>query len=53
VIVGLYVRLKITETPDFQKVLERNERVRLPVVTVFKRIHRALVLGTLARWRPS
>jgi MFS family permease len=35
VIVGLYVRLKITETPDFQKVLEKNERVKVPVVTVF------------------
>jgi MFS family permease len=47
VIVGLYVRLKITETPDFQAALERNERVRLPVAAVF-RIPRALVLGTLA-----
>jgi MFS family permease len=48
VAVGLYVRLKITETPDFQKVLERNERVRLPVAVVFKSHPGALVLGTLA-----
>jgi metabolite-proton symporter len=48
VIVGLYVRLKITETPDFQKVLERNERVRLPVAAVFRDHPGALVLGTLA-----
>jgi len=48
VLVGLYVRLKITETPDFQKVLDRNERVRLPVVTVLRGHPRALVLGTLA-----
>jgi metabolite-proton symporter len=48
VLVGLYVRLKITETPDFQAVLDRNERVRLPVAAVFANHARALVLGTLA-----
>ena len=48
VVVGLYVRLKITETPDFQAVLDRNERVRLPVLTVLTGHTRALVLGTLA-----
>src|SRR5471032_205083 len=47
VIVGLYIRLKIHETPDFQKVLERNERVKVPVVTVFRDHGRVLVLGTL------
>jgi metabolite-proton symporter len=48
VLVGLYVRLKITETPDFQAVLDRNERVKLPVADVFANHTRALVLGTLA-----
>jgi metabolite-proton symporter len=48
VIVGLYVRLKITETPAFQAVLDRNERVRLPVLAVVQGHGRALVLGTLA-----
>lgn len=47
VIVGLYVRLKITETPAFQKVLENNERVKVPVVTVFRSHTKVLVLGTL------
>ncbi|WP_317205643.1 MFS transporter [Janthinobacterium sp.] len=47
VIVGLYVRLKITETPAFREVLEKNERVKLPVVTVFREHARVLVLGTL------
>jgi len=47
VAVGLYVRLKITETPDFQKVLDRNERVKVPAVAVFARHGRALVLGTM------
>src|SRR5471030_487249 len=47
VLVGLYVRLKITETPVFQAVLEKNERVKVPVMTVFRSHPRALVLGTL------
>ena len=47
VVVGLYVRLKITETPDFQKVLDHGERVAVPFVTVFRAHGRALVLGTL------
>jgi metabolite-proton symporter len=47
VIVGMYVRLRISETPAFRRVLENNERVRIPVVTVFTRHARALVLGTV------
>jgi len=47
VAVGLYVRLKITETPDFQKVLDRGERVKVPVLTVFREHLGPLVLGTL------
>ena len=47
VIVGLYVRLKITETPDFQKVIEKNEVVKLPVATVFRQHGRMLFLGTI------
>ena len=47
VLVGLYVRLKITETPDFQKVLDRNERIKVPALAVLKDHTRALVLGTV------
>jgi metabolite-proton symporter len=47
VIMGLYVRLKLTETPAFQRVLDKNERVKVPVLTVFREHGRALVLGTL------
>jgi len=47
VLVGLYVRLKITETPVFQAVLEKNERVKVPAMTVLRSHTRALVLGTL------
>ena len=45
--VGLYIRLKITETPDFQKVLDRRARVKVPVVAVLRDHRSALVLGTL------
>ncbi|MES2261506.1 MAG: MFS transporter [Pseudomonadota bacterium] len=47
VLVGLYVRLKITETPAFQAVLDKNERVKIPVVAVLRDHTRMLVLGTL------
>jgi metabolite-proton symporter len=45
--VGLYVRLKITETPAFRAVLERNERVKVPVLAVLRDHLRPLVLGTI------
>ncbi|HEX7982514.1 MAG TPA: MFS transporter [Duganella sp.] len=47
VVVGLYIRLKIHETPDFQKVLDKNERVKVPALTVLRDHRRVLVLGTL------
>jgi MFS family permease len=48
VLVGLYVRLTITETPVFQEALTRRERVKVPMWTVFSRHPRALVVGTLS-----
>jgi MFS family permease len=47
VFVGLWVRLKITETPEFKTAVERDERVRAPVVTLLVRHKAALILGTL------
>jgi metabolite-proton symporter len=46
--VGLYVRLKLTETPDFIKIIENNERVKLPVIVVFTKYTKAIILGTFA-----
>ncbi|WP_028919693.1 MFS transporter [Pseudoxanthomonas suwonensis] len=48
VLVGLWVRLRITETPAFQKTLEREERERLPMATVLGRHLGTLVIGTLS-----
>jgi metabolite-proton symporter len=47
VLLGLYVRLTITETPVFQESLQRAEQVGVPIVTVFRRHTRALVAGIL------
>ncbi len=46
VFVGLYVRLRISETPAFKQVLENDERVRIPLLTVFGRHFWLLILGT-------
>jgi metabolite-proton symporter len=45
--VGLYVRLKLVETPAFLEVMEKNERVSLPIKDVFSRYAVILLLGTL------
>ena len=46
VIIGLYVRLKITETPEFQKAIDKHERVQVPITQILKSHKRSLVLGT-------
>ncbi len=48
VLVGLYVRLNISETPAFRAVLERHERVKVPMLEVITRHPRALVLGAVS-----
>jgi metabolite-proton symporter len=47
VLVGLWVRLSLTETPAFQRALANQERVELPFADVVRNHPRALVLGTL------
>jgi metabolite-proton symporter len=47
VLVGLYVRLKITETPAFAAAMSRHERVAVPILTTVRHHAGALVLGTL------
>ncbi|MEO7774749.1 MAG: MFS transporter, partial [Steroidobacteraceae bacterium] len=46
VFVGLYVRLRLTETPAFREAIQRNQRVRMPMATVLSQHLRVLVLGT-------
>ncbi len=47
VLLGLYVRLTITETPVFREALARAEPVKLPLWTVFRDHTRALLAGIL------
>jgi len=47
VLLGLYVRLTITETPVFQAALQRSEQVGVPILTVLRRHTRALLAGIL------
>jgi metabolite-proton symporter len=47
VLVGLYVRLTITETPAFRETLIREERVKVPMVTVFRDHPGTLLVGTM------
>jgi len=47
VAVGLWVRLRITETPDFQRAIERQERVKVPIARVFAEQKALLFFGTI------
>ena len=47
VLIGLYVRLTITETPVFRNAVDRRERVKVPMVVVFRDHFRTLVMGVL------
>jgi metabolite-proton symporter len=47
VILGLYVRLTITETPVFSKALDRHERVKVPMTVVFRDHTKMLIAGLL------
>ena len=47
VIVGLYVRLTITETPVFQSAVRKEERVKVPMLVVFRDHPRTLLVGTM------
>jgi metabolite-proton symporter len=47
VILGLWIRLRLHETPVFQKALDREERVKVPMFEVFRKHFGALVIGTM------
>jgi MFS family permease len=46
VVVGLYVRLQLAETPAFKRSIEQGERVRVPFAVVFAKYPVQLILGT-------
>lgn len=47
VALGLYIRLRIAETPEFQKAIDAEERVAVPLVVLLQSHKRALLLGTM------
>lgn len=52
VFIGLYIRLKVMETPAFRKLEEREEKAAVPAVELFsnKLNRRHIWLGMGARW---
>jgi metabolite-proton symporter len=48
VVLGLYVRLTIVETPAFRVAIERGERVRVPIATLFGQYLKPTLLGAIA-----
>jgi len=53
VIFGLWLRLKLEETPVFQEIVKRDEKPKAPVGEVFRREPRALITGILVRICPD
>ena len=47
-IVGLYVRLTITETPVFREAVHGREPVKIPMLAVFRHHFPTLIVGVLA-----
>ena len=47
VILGLYVRLTITETPVFAEAIKRQERVKVPLAEVFRSHTKTVLMGIL------
>ncbi len=51
VLIGLYLRLRVTESPDFQKAIEAAQKAKdkaLPIARVLKEFPLQVILGTFA-----
>lgn len=53
VLVGLFVRLRVTEPPAFKAILEADERVKVPALEVIRKYPKQILLGTGARFSES
>lgn len=47
-LVGLYVRMALVESPAFLRVVKTNQRASMPLLSVLTRHSKALLLGSLA-----
>lgn len=45
VMIGLWIRLRLIETPDFRQSMDRGERARIPVLSVIIHHSRSLLVG--------
>ncbi|MGS1093933.1 MFS transporter [Aquamicrobium terrae] len=50
IVVGLYIRLKVTETPAFAAVKEEQEEVKIPFAEMIRKYPRNILLGMGARY---
>jgi MHS family metabolite:H+ symporter-like MFS transporter len=50
IVIGIYIRLKIFETPEFVKARESHKTVKLPAVELLKREPKFVLLGMGARY---
>ncbi len=50
VIIGLYIRLKVIETPEFERVKAANAEVKVPAVEMLKKYPGNIMLGMGARY---
>ncbi len=46
ILIGLWVRFSITETPEFQAAKDKEERVKVPLTRIFAKHKRSLLLGS-------
>jgi MHS family shikimate/dehydroshikimate transporter-like MFS transporter len=49
VAVGLFIRLRVPETPDFERTVSRGEVIRFPVIEAIRRHPKDLLIGLGAR----
>ncbi len=50
VVVGLYIRLRIMETPEFAKLKAQRQEVRIPFMSMLREYPRNILLGMGARY---
>lgn len=53
IVVGLFIRLRITESPEFLAMKAEKKEVRVPVFEVFRTAKKPLILGSLAMASPN
>jgi metabolite-proton symporter len=51
--VGLYIRLRVTESPEFLELQDSGEVAKLPAAEIFSSYKRALVVGGLCMLAPN